>query len=219
MFRIQNLLFTITFIILAIASCTYAESTQTTPFHSKDSIPSTSKTNYLEYRKINHFNLQIGNAVFDSCYKLILNNPFFKREVVNDLCLGDNCESYQTLHLDSTTIYFFKGDANEYGFSNDQFILINDSLTFARNMNVSIEKWATDSSETIWKIEEFTYYLNPSNLRATLRTGFTSELEKFDFTFSSLPALPLKVVFESAYTAKMLELNELLDLKNSQELD
>ena len=70
--------------------------------------------------------------------------------LVRNICVGDNCESYQTFsNKDNHTIlYFFKGDGSEYGFSNDQYLLQNDSLKFIRNFNVNIETWPTDSTKT-----------------------------------------------------------------------
>ncbi len=206
-------------LIIVLIGCTYGESANSIHSMKNDSIPSLQTSIYNDLRDINHFKIKIGNSYFDSLYALLINSPNTKIDMTKDLCLGDNCESYQSISQDSMQVYFFKGDASEYGFSNDQFVLIHDSLCFVRNFNVNIEKWPIDNSQTLWKIEERIYYLNRSNRKSTSKIAFTHQLDSFDFTFKTVSSIPIKVNFESIYSAKVLELQELLDLKNAQELD
>ena len=174
------------------------------------------------FRDINNFDIQFGDRFIDSLHVLYSNQGQTKATLTKDICIGDNCESYKTIvnKQENTVLYLFKGDGSEYGFSNDQFYLSKDSLIYARNFSVSVDTWPTDSSHTGWKIQEIVYYLQAEKPCRKTRTAYTAELDKFDFTLRSVtPESDNKVDFEKIYQEKSIELEKLLEMKDSENRD
>jgi len=173
------------------------------------------------FRAINNFDLKFGDPFIDSLHTLYSKNGKVTA-FVKDICLGDNCESWQIIvnKKENTTLYLFKGDGSEYGFSNDQFLLKNDSLVYVRNFTVNIDTWPTDSTETRWKIEEVIYHFQDSASYTTTRTVFTKAPDHFDFTLRGVKAKTSKEFnFEKSYAEKSLELEKLLEMKDSPDRD
>lgn len=180
------------------------------------------KTNKIldnPFRDINNFEFEVGHEFIDSIHSKYLQTVEYT--IDKDICLGDNCESYQTFinSEDNVILYFFKGDGGEYGFSNDQYLLHGDSLSFVRNFNVNIETWPTDSSETVWKVEEMTYKFDKENVTGTRRTTFTKDLYEFDYTLNRIKSETLILSWKEIFKEKSNELRQLLELKNSKDLD
>jgi hypothetical protein len=173
------------------------------------------------FRDINNFDIKIGNDFFDSLHNEYSNSKITEIALTKDICIGDLCESYQTIinKDNNTVLYFFKGDGGEYGFSNDQYFLTNDSLNFVRNYNVSIETWPTDSTETIWRVEEIIYKFQIQAVSCIKKTVLTKELDRFDFTLKNATSEIIKVGWKGTYQNKAEELKKLLERKNSKDLD
>jgi hypothetical protein len=172
------------------------------------------------FRDNNNFNIRFGDRFIDSLHALYSNQKQIKVTFTKDICIGDNCESYKTMlnKQDHTVLYFFKGDGGEYGFSNDQFYLKNDTLIYARNFVVSIKTWPTDSTNTEWKIKEIVYNFQAEKPYSRTRTALTRELDRFDFTLGTVtPKSDNAINFEKAYQEELTELKKLLEMKESVE--
>jgi len=185
----------------------------------ESSVNKTDKIFNNSFRDINNFDFKVGNQFIDS-----LHSEYLKKGelyIDKDICGGDYCQSYQTFinKADNSILYFFKGDAGEYGFSNAQYLLHNDSLSFVRNFNVDIETWPTDTRKTVWKVEEITYKFDDKNVTGTKRTVLTKDLYEFDFTLEKIKSEIVVFTWKETFKEKTEELKQLLELKNSEDGD
>jgi hypothetical protein len=173
------------------------------------------------FRDINNFNILFGNSFVDSLHAAYSNNKQIEVILTKDLCIGDNCESYKTIVDKSSNkiLYLFKGDGGDYGFSNDQYFITKDSLTYVRNFSVYIETWPTDSIDTEWKIEELVYCFENGKQYSQSRTSFTKDLDKFDFTLKNVKTKNIEFDFTKTYNEKSMELKGLLEMENSKYRD
>ena len=174
------------------------------------------------FRDINNFDIKLGDPFIDSLHELYAKPGLRDVDYTLDICIGDNCESWKTIinKQEHTTLYLFKGDGGEYGFSNDQFLLKNDSLVYVRNFTVSIDKWPTDSTEIRWKIEEVVYHFQGETPTITTRAEFTKDLDHFNFTLRGVKAkVNNHIDFKKAYQEKSSELEKLLAMKDSGDRD
>lgn len=166
-------------------------------------------------RSITDFDRPVGCNYIDSLYKKLVQDNRTKQEVRTEICNGDNCESIKTLTGPGTTLHLFKGDAGEYGFSNDQFVLAGDTLLFVRNFSVGIETWPTDTSETIWVCTEALIYFYAKSVKVLERKTLTKDLYNFDFSLSQLP-FEIKTLYRTdLYKDKKDELHSLLTMESS----
>ena len=99
---------------------------------------------------------------------------------------------------------------------NDQYFLMNDSLSFVRNFNVNIEVFPIDSSGTIWRVEEKIYKFDKSVVTCIRKTELTNDLDGFDFTLKKIKPDTIVVEWQDMYKKKQEELNKLLALKDSE---
>lgn len=173
------------------------------------------------FRDINNFNIIFGNKFIDSLHDYYIKDKVSEIALTNDICIGDGCESYQTIlnKNNHTNLYFFKGDCGEYGFSNDQFYLQNDSLKFVRNFDVEIETWSTDSSDTIWRIEEKVFKFSSGIVSCLIKTELTKNLDQFDFNIKNATSSKPKVGWKETYITKLKELEDHLKRKDSKDLN
>lgn len=171
------------------------------------------------FRDINNFDIKVGNQTIDSLHTEYLKT--IDPTITKDICIGDNCESYQTfINKDNHSIlYFFKGDGGEYGFSNDQYHLKNDSLNFVRNFNVNVAIWPTDTTKTVWRVEEITYKFQGQTVSCNRKTALTKDLDGFDFMLRKRTSEIIKASWKVAYQNKTKELEKLLALKDSKDRD
>lgn len=171
------------------------------------------------FRDINNFDISFGDNFIDSLLVSYVKNARTAITFTKDICIGDNCESYKTIvdKQENTVLYLFKGDGGEYGFSNDQYFLRGDSLIYVRNFNVNVETWPTDSTDTKWKIEEVVYHFQTNQSYTRNRTGYTSNLDKFDFSLKNMTAKTSSAInVEKLYQERSLGLKKLLEMKNSE---
>lgn len=174
---------------------------------------------YNPFKDINNFDIHFGDRFIDSLHASYKGQEQVKVTLTKDICIGDNCESYKTIvnTQKNTILYLFKGDGGEYGFSNDQYLLNNDSLIYVRNFSVGIASWPTDSTATQWKIEERVYHFQGGSPYIKTRTAITKDLDQFDFTLQKVKEkVTNNVDIEKPYNEKSLELKRLLEMKDSE---
>lgn len=174
------------------------------------------------FRDIDNFDNKLGDPFIDSVHALYAKPGLRDVDYILDVCIGDNCESWKTIinKQENTALYLFKGDGSEYGFSNDQFLLRKDSLIYARNFTVNIDKWPTDSTATKWKIEEVIYHFQRETPTITTRTVFTQDPDHFDYTLHGVkPKVKDRLDLNKAYQEKTSELAKLLAMKDSPDRD
>lgn len=171
------------------------------------------------YRSLDTFNVATGNAFFDSLYQQYLTSAVLTQD--SDICIGDACHSWQTLKDTSTNavLYFFKGDGYEYGFSNDQYWVVNDTIRFSRSFNVNVEEYPTNTSKTLWRVEEVVYDLRNDINTCIRRTAFSSQMEGFDFALPNVPGAVVPADAKKSPKELQEELKQLLEMKYSPDRD
>jgi hypothetical protein len=222
----KNILLTL-IISLLLTSCNNRQVDNNVAVNKQDTVKidtSLYKVNRIfnnPFRDINNFEIMFGDNFIDSLHTTYSNKGQIDVILTKDICLGDNCESYKTIVDKSSNkvLYLFKGDGGEYGFSNDQYFLSKDSLTYVRNFSVNIETWPTDSTETEWKIEELVYCFENKKQYSRSRTSFTKNLDEFDFTLKNVKTKNIEIDFTKTYQDKSVELKKLLEMKNLEDGD
>ncbi|MDF3026238.1 MAG: hypothetical protein K0S23_545 [Fluviicola sp.] len=134
------------------------------------------------------FESPVENAFFDKLWKKYKTNAFSKVKQGREICLGDYCQSYEILtnSKENIKIYFFKGDAGEYGFDNAQYVFRNDSLIFSRHFDLDILEWSTDTSSTSWDISETICYLKNRSVIKKEKKAISSDLSQFDYSLKEI---------------------------------
>ena len=171
------------------------------------------------YRDINNFYISVGNGFIDSVNHAESNRGYIEEE--KDICIRDNCESYLTFSDENNkpVFYFFKSDRGDYGFGNDQYFLINGTISFIRNFNVNVGEWPTDSTPTIWKVEEVTYDFRFNKLKCTSRVVLTKKIDQFDFSLRGAQTKEMQCDYKITFKEKSTELKKHLERKNSKHRD
>ena len=175
------------------------------------------KTNKIfknPFRDINNFDIAVGNSLVDSLNNKLSQDSQSKTKTRLYICAGDNCTSLKTVSNSTTTLHLFKSDGGEYGFSNDQFILTRDSISFVRNFSVGIETWPTDSTETVWTCTEKIFYFYEKYVKVLEKKVLTKDLYNFDFTLKDASFEIQSLYGTNLYTDKKEELNSLLTMKS-----
>jgi hypothetical protein len=178
------------------------------------SLIKTNKVFKNPFRDINNFDIAVNNNLADSLLKNLLHDPQSKTKTRLDICAGDNCTSLKTVSNSTTTLHFFKSDGGEYGFSNDQFILTKDSVSFVRNFSVGIETWPTDSTETVWACTEKIFYFYKKYVKVLEKKALTNNLYNFDFSLKDVSFEIQSLYGTNLYKDKWEELNFLLTMQS-----
>ncbi|HRG54281.1 MAG TPA: hypothetical protein PLL00_15745 [Bacteroidia bacterium] len=170
------------------------------------------------FRDINDFNAKTGNKFFDSLHVEYVHQKDPQIELTKDICIGDYCESYQTIlnKEKKAVLYFFRGSSGEYGFSNDQYFLISDSLAVVRNFLINVEIEPTLDKPTVWKIEEKMYDFRNDQPIFTRKYTFTNNLNQFDLTLKSMKARAFNANIKETYEEKLGELKKHLERRKSE---
>ena len=111
-------------------------------------------------------------------------------------------------------MYLFKADCGEYGFSNDQFLLVNDSIADVRNFKIDIQEFPTDKSPTIWNIEERIYQFNKTTVNIQYRKKLVKDILNYDWKRDTMPFKNQTKDKSDIYVTKKEELRKLLEIKN-----
>jgi hypothetical protein len=170
---------------------------------------------YNPIRDINNLSVKIDNDYLDSLNEVYTKSNQVQSTVKSDLCSGDRCTSFKimTNRSEGTVFYFFKSDFGEYGYSNDQFFVVNDSLLMARSFIIGIEEWPSDSSETLWAIEEKLYLFDTTSAIIKERKKLTRK-DFSDYNLFDVPFISTTVDRSELHKSKRQELKELLSKKN-----
>lgn len=134
------------------------------------------------------FESPVENAFFDILWRKYKTDPTSKVKQEREICLGDYCQSYEILTntRNRLKIFFFKGEAGEYGFDNSQYVFLNDSLIFSRSFDLDILEWPTDSTSTSWQITEYIGKLKNGHVSKIEKKTVSSNLEVFDYSMKSI---------------------------------
>lgn len=83
---------------------------------------------------------------------------------------GDCNYSLQSMSKNTNEVlHYMKGDCGEYGFSNAQYYMNNDSLKIVREFSVNINTWPDEQQESTWKVEENIYVFQKNKVRVLER--------------------------------------------------
>jgi len=169
-----------------------------------------------ESRDINNFTSKIYNELFDNLNIQFTNNKQAQTSIKNNLCGGDYCLSYKILtdNQSKSTLYLFKADCGEYGFSNDQFLITNDSLVSVRNFKIEIQEFSTETSPTIWSIEENIYQFNKSTVTIKSRKKQVKDILNYDWKKETMPFNSQTIGKSDICKTKKEQLRKLIETKN-----
>ncbi|MES2679040.1 MAG: hypothetical protein V4635_04110 [Bacteroidota bacterium] len=166
-------------------------------------------------RNTENFDVVLNCRIIDSINQSFSNGKTIKAMVKYDLCAGDCCTSYKKLtDPERNSVFCFsKSDCSEYGFSNDQYYLVRDTLSVVRHYTFGIDEWPTDSSETIWGIEEKIFLFNSNGVLVKERKKRSVKMDDFNLG---------RVIFKETHHEKKQEIliektkeyNELLELQD-----
>jgi hypothetical protein len=138
-------------------------------------------------RDLNNFFVKVNCQPIDSLNDLFQADKNVQVVTKTDLCVGDCCTSFKRMtdNKSNSTFCFIKTDCGEYGFSNDQYFLLENNLSLIRNFNLGIEEWPTDSTKTLWSIEEKLFFF--SNNKVIVRERKKLSYNNTTFTFDNIP--------------------------------
>lgn len=187
------------------------------PFENSDSVKQKADKFFNdESRDINNFASKIYNELFDSLNIQFTNNKEVQTTIKNNLCAGDYCLSYKILkdNQNKSALYLFKADCGEYGFSNDQFLLKNDSLVSVRNFKIEIKDFPTETSPTIWSIEENIYKFSKTTVTIKSRKKLVKDILLYDWKRETMQFTSQTKYKSDIYDRKEDELKKILETKN-----
>lgn len=138
-------------------------------------------------RDMKNFSVNYDNPIIDSLKDLYNSDKDVQVITKHNLCDGDCCTSFKKMTNNKTkiTLSIFKTDCGDYGFSNDEYIFSDENLLLVRNFALGIETWPTDTSQTIWYIEE--KVLEFRKEQVTIRVRKSTTKDNTDFTLKGIP--------------------------------
>lgn len=168
-------------------------------------------------RDLDNFQIKTGYAYIDSIYAAFLKDPHVRLSGRKDICNGDHCMTYQvrTNTDEQMAFYFFKHDYGEYGYDNDQFFTVHDSLRAVRHFRIGIREWPSDTSATLWSVDEEILFFGDTTVTRKERKRFTTSMKNLE---KSLDDLPFKSsVMDKTETSKKQAalLTEMLKMESS----
>jgi hypothetical protein len=211
-----SLLFFIVGVLLS--NCSGKSESQNFP----DTNPSTNKKEKIELaldpnaelRDLNNFNLNIKSGPLSGLVNEIEGKERVKEIIKNDFCWGDCCGVSKVLEDKKSTLFIFKADCGDYGFGNEQFYFLNDSLSIVRSFNFQIEEFPIDSTSIAkWKVEEKIFDFRSSKVIVKERSLIT-ENDNIK-TLEDIPFKETTVEKANLYKLKTKEFNELRELEKS----
>jgi hypothetical protein len=107
-------------------------------------------------RNLNDFTINTNYPAFDKFIDDLSNNKNVVKTIKTDFCWGDCCGSYEKL-VDSTrkvTLFLCKVNCFEYSFGNDQFLIVNDTLSMVRNYSCGVYDFRTESISPSFEMKE-----------------------------------------------------------------
>lgn len=109
-------------------------------------------------------------------------------------------------------LHYLKGDCGEYGFSNAQYYLKNDSLKMIREFSVNIDTWPDEQHGSTWKVSETIHVFGKHKVQVQTRESVIgSDLLKTVLSIRKKPFTDKIVAAGPIYEAKQKEM--ISDLK------
>lgn len=168
-------------------------------------------------RDINNFEVTTFSTFSDSLHSDTDSNKHFTMEVAHDVCLGDLCYSYQkfTNKKSREVVYFFKCDGGDYGFSNSQYMLEKTGeLAYARRLSLSVSEFPTDSTNTIWKVEE-TIVMGAIPEVYWSKIDFIENPAAYDFSMQNIEQIQLSGKTKERSEELLNELKSMLEMETN----
>lgn len=168
-------------------------------------------------RDLNNFAVKVNCEPIDSLNKLFTTYKNVQIVTKTNLCGGDCCISFKKMtdRKSNTTFCFFKIDRGEYGFSNEQFFFVDHKLSIFRSFDLGIEEWPSDSTPTLWSIEEKIILFN--NDKAIIRERKKTSTDNTNFTFHHIPFQETIGDIVKLTQEKTEDYNNLLATENTEE--
>ncbi len=166
-------------------------------------------------RDHNNFYLVENYYLFDETINKFQNDSQTEIFISPEFSWGDCSGKYKRLYKTNYEYYIFKSDCGEYGFSNNQFYFVRDSLQMVRNFSMYIAKWQSDTTPIRWDIKEEIYLFDNDSVHIVQRDKLTADC--YDHTLSGKEYKHNYSKGSAFLTLKMKEFSELMDLVVSSE--
>lgn len=170
--------------IVLVWSCTSKGKSDTEKFnYNKTNSEINTPTSSIPNAQVDSIRDYNNFYISENFYELTeINNKFMddpETDVFNSSVFswGDCSARYKKLLSGNAELYVFKSDCGEYGFGNDQFYFVNDSIIMVRNFNVQISEWQTDSTKNKWSISEKIFIFNDNEATTLMRDRITENYE------------------------------------------
>lgn len=162
----------------------------------------------------NNFSFRTGYLPIDQLKDSFDLDPGMKATSRKDIERGD-CAYYIRSMTRNTnkTLHYVKGDCGEYGFSNDQYYLENDSLKLQRRFSVGINTWPDEKTVSTWKVTEEVYCFEGNKVQIKKREIITPDFTKTVSAIRKVPFVEKTVAIEPVYEQKKKELVSTLEMK------
>jgi len=167
------------------------------------------------YMSTDNFSITTGYLPIDKLKEKFDKNPNTKSTLSDYAEYGDCGYRVKTMKNDKKEIlHYRKGDCGEYGFSNTQYYLQNDSLRLIRMFSVGINTWPDEPEGSTWKVEETVHIFNKSEVLIKNRELIIdSDRLKTVFSIREKPFKEKRVSLESIYEEKKKQMIFGLEMK------
>jgi hypothetical protein len=169
------------------------------------------------YMDLDNFSFLTGDLRIDVLKNEFDQNPKTKNSYRRDEA-GDCAYSIKSMYNNKNeTLHYMKGDCGEYGFSNDQYYLQNDSLKLIREFFVGINTWPDEQKGSSWKVKEIVYIFSRNKTQIKERELITTsdQLKKI-FLIRKKPFVEKTVSLESIYEEKKKEMVSNLEIETTE---
>ncbi len=168
-------------------------------------------------KNLNNFEIDTNYPPFNKIIKNLSDNRNIQTEIKNNFCWGDCCGSSKKLtdKNNKISLYLFKSDCDEYGFSNNQYYFKNNILSIVRNFDFGIEEYPTETTPALWFIEEKLFIFNKNSVKIKERKKIFTDNNNYtinDINFNESTGDRSRLLKE-----KNMELKKYLELENSKE--
>ena len=161
-----------------------------------------------------NFSFKTGYFPIDKIKERFDNDSELKVSYRKDIELGDCGYCMKLMSNDKNEIlHYIKGDCGEYGFSNDQYYLQNDSLKLIREFSVGINTWPSESEQSTWKVKETIHVFSTDKVLIKSREFITPDFMSSASSIKSKPFKENTVSLESVYEEKKKEMISSLEMK------
>lgn len=107
-------------------------------------------------RNLNEFKIRTNHPALDKYIDELTNNKNAINTIKTNLCPGDCCHSIKKIvdTVNKVTLILCHVNCEEYSFGNDQFLIVNDTLSIVRNYYCGVYDFRTESIAPSFEMKE-----------------------------------------------------------------